>query len=143
MPTKALLNQAQEMQKNMRELQKNPGSLDTSKKLVDIEAAVKVEEGRQEQEEKREKEKLQAALKSSLTPKELADSWEAAAAATKNLNQSRNNIPVNRELTTILFLSARSDPVERVEREASREPNIKITQVEISPPLPKPEIASE
>jgi len=143
MPTKALLNQAQEMQKNMRELQKNPGSLDTSKKLVDIEAAVKVEEGRQEQEEKREKEKLQAALKSSLTPKELADSWEAAPAATKNLNQSRNNIPVNRELTTILFLSARSDPVERVEREASREPNSKITQVEISPPLPKPEIASE
>lgn len=173
----ALLKQAQEMQKNMRELQKNPGSLDTRKKLADMEAMAKQEAARQEQEEKQEKEKLPAALKkqldapdpvklpdwtpttpqfkaadkptkkivdeevriiqtgtSSLTPKELADSWEAAAVAAKNLNHSRNNISVNGKLTTIMFLSTRSDPLERVELEASREPDTKITRVEISSP---------
>ena len=31
---------------------------------------------------------------SSLTPKELADGWEAAAVAAKNLNHGRNNIEV-------------------------------------------------
>ena len=80
---------------------------------------------------------------SSLTPKELADSWEAAAVAAQNLNHGRNNISVNGKLTTIMFLSTRSEPVERVELEASREPDGKITQVEISSPLPKPEIESE
>jgi DNA-binding TFAR19-related protein (PDSD5 family) len=80
---------------------------------------------------------------SSLTPKELADSWEAASVAAQNLNHGRNNISVNGKLTTIMFLSTRSEPVERVELEASREPDGKITQVEISSPLPKPEIESE
>jgi hypothetical protein len=80
---------------------------------------------------------------SSLTPKELADNWEAAVAAAKNLNHGRNNISVNGKLTTIIFLSTRTDPVERVELEASREPGGKITQVEISSPLPKPEVESE
>jgi len=48
---------------------------------------------------------------SSLTPKELADNWEAAAAAVaaKNLNHGRNNIDVNGKLTTISFLSTRTD----------------------------------
>ena len=183
---KALLKQAQEMQKNARELQKNPGSLDTKKKIADMEAAAKAEEARQEQEEKHEKEKLQAALQkqldapgpvtlpdwtpatpqfhatgkptkkivdeevkiiqtgtSSLTPKELADSWEAAAVAANNLNHGRNNIEVNGKLTTIMFLSTRTDPVQEVKLEASREPDSKITQVEISSPLPKPDIGSE
>jgi hypothetical protein len=80
---------------------------------------------------------------SSLTPKELADSWEAAAVAAKNLNHGRNNISVNGKLTTIMFLSTRSEPVERVELEASREPDAKISQIEISSPLPKPDIKSE
>jgi hypothetical protein len=80
---------------------------------------------------------------SSLTPKELADGWEAAAVAAKNLNHGRNNIEVNGKLTTIMFLSTRTDPVQEVKLEASREPGGKITQVEISSPLPKPEIESE
>lgn len=61
-----LLKLAQEMQENTRELQKNPGSLDTRKKLADMEAMAKQEAARQEQEEKQEKEKLQAALKKQL-----------------------------------------------------------------------------
>lgn len=80
---------------------------------------------------------------SSLTPKELADTWEASVVAANNLNHGRNNISVNGKLTTIIFLSTRTDPVQKVELEASREPDSKITQVEISSPLPKPEIESE
>jgi hypothetical protein len=80
---------------------------------------------------------------SSLTPKELADNWEAAAVAAKDLNHGRNNISVNGTLTTIMFLSTRTDPVQEVKLEASREPGGKITQVEISSPLPKPDIGSE
>ena len=80
---------------------------------------------------------------SSLTPKELADSWEAAAVAAKNLNHGRNNISVNGKLTTIMFLSTRTDLVQEVKLEASREPNAKITQIEISSPLPKPDVHGE
>ena len=80
---------------------------------------------------------------SSLTPKEVADGWEAAAVAANNLNHGRNNIEVNGKLTTIMFLSTRTDPVQEVKLEASREPGGKITQVEISSPLPKPDIGSE
>ena len=80
---------------------------------------------------------------SPLTPKELADSWEAAAQTANNLNHGRNNISVNQKLTTIIFLSTRTDPVQKVELEASREPDSKITNVEISSPLPKPNIGSE
>ena len=174
-----LLKQAQEMQRNARELQKNPGSVDTRKKLADMEAMAKQEAARQEQEEKGEKEKLQAALKkqleapdpvafpewtpatpefkpagkpakklvdeevrilqtgaSSLTPEQLADSWESATIVKeKNLRRSRNNPDVNGEITRILFLSTQTDPVERVELEASREPNSKVTQ---KSPLPCP-----
>ena len=178
-----LLKQAQEMQKNA----KKPGSLDTRKKLADMEAMAKQEAARQEQEEKDEKEKLQTALKkqleapgpvafpdwtpvapefkpagkpakklvdeevkivqtgtSSLTPEQLADSWESATVVKeKNLSQGRNNLNVNGKITRILSLSTQTDPVERVKLEASREPNSKVTQVEISSPLPKPKIASE
>jgi hypothetical protein len=181
-----LLKQAQEMQKNARDLQKSPGSPDTRKKLADMEAMAKEQAAQQEQEEKEEKEKLQAALKkqleapgnvtfpdwtpvtpefkpagkpakklvdeevkivqtgtSSLTPEKIAESWQAAAAAANNLNQSLNNINVNGKTTRILFLSTRTDPRQEVELEASREPASKVTQVEISSPLPKPEIGSE
>ena len=80
---------------------------------------------------------------SSLTPEKLADSWQAAAGAANNLNQSMNKISVNGKITRILFLSTRTDPRQEVELEASREPDSKITQVEISSPLPKPDIGSE
>jgi hypothetical protein len=177
----------QQLLKQGQEMQKNSGSLDTRKKLADMGAMAKQEAARQEQEEKDEKEKLQAALKkqldvpglvafpdwtpvtpefkpagkpakklvdeevrivqtgtSSLTPEQLADSWESATVVKeKNLNRSRNNLNVNGKITRILFLSTQTDPVERVELEASREPNSKVTQVEISSPLPKPDVGSE
>jgi hypothetical protein len=78
---------------------------------------------------------------SSLTPEKIAESWQAAAA--NNLNQSLNKMNVNGKVTRILFLSTRTDPRQEVELEASREPDSKITQVEISSPLPKPDIGSE
>jgi hypothetical protein len=80
---------------------------------------------------------------SPVTPEKIADSWQAAANAANNLNQSLNKISVNGKITRILFLSTRTDPRQEVELEASREPDSKITQVEISSPLPKPEIGSE
>jgi hypothetical protein len=80
---------------------------------------------------------------SPLTPEKIADSWQAAANAANNLNQSLNRISVNGKITRILFLSTRTDPRQEVELEASREPDGKITQVEISSPLPKPNIDGE
>ena len=184
---KDMLKQAQEMQKEAKELQKqNPTSQDTKKKLSEMLSQAKEEEARQEAQEKREKEKLQAALKkqleapgpvvlpdwtpatpefkpagpaarkivddevrivqagtSLLTPEKIADNWQAAANTANNLNQSLNKISVNGKITRILFLSTRTDPRQEVELEASREPDGKITQVEISSPLPKPNIESE
>ena len=87
--------------------------------------------------------KIVQAGTSSLTPEKIADSWQAAAAAANSLNQSLNKINVNGKITRILFLSTRTDPRQEVELEASREPDSKITQVEISSPLPKPNIDSE
>jgi hypothetical protein len=80
---------------------------------------------------------------SSLTPEKIADSWQATATTANNLNQSLNKISVNGKITRILFLSTRTDPRQEVELEASREPDSKTTQVEISSPLPKPDIPSE
>src|SRR5215813_4257604 len=80
---------------------------------------------------------------SSLPPEKIADSWQAAATATNNLNQSLNKINVNGKITRILFLSTRTDPRQEVELEASREPDAKISQIEISSPLPKPDIGGE
>src|SRR4051794_10737015 len=80
---------------------------------------------------------------SPLTPEKIADNWQAAATAANNLNQSLNKMNVNGKITRILFLSTRTDPREEVELEASREPDSKITQVEISSPLPKADVASE
>jgi hypothetical protein len=184
---KEMLKEAQEMQTEAKELQKqNPTAPDTKKKLAEMLSQAKEEEARQEEQEKRDKEKLQAALKkqleapgpvvlpdwtpatpefkaagrparkivddevrivqtgtSSLTPEKIADSWQAAATAANNLNQSLNKISVNGKITRILFLSTRTDPRQEVELEASREPDGKITQVEISSPLPKPETESE
>lgn len=80
---------------------------------------------------------------SSVTPEKIADSWQAAANAANNLNQSLNKISVNGKITRILFLSTRTDPRQEVELEASREPDSKTTQIEISSPLPKPDAESE
>ena len=80
---------------------------------------------------------------SSATPEKIAESWQAAAAAANNLNQSLNKLNVNGKITRILFLSTRTDPRQEVELEASRGPDSKITQIEISSPLPKPEIGNE
>ena len=182
---KEMLKEAQEMQKEAKKLQ-NPAAPDTKKKVAEMLSQAKEEEARQEREEKRDKEKLQTALKkqleapgpvvlpdwtpatpefkaaglaarkivddevkivqtgtSSLTPEKIADSWQAATAAANNLNQSLNKISVNGKITRILFLSTRTDPRQEVELEASREPDSKITQVEISSPLPKPDIESD
>jgi hypothetical protein len=184
---KDMLKEAQEMQKEVKQLQKdNPTSPDTKRKLAEMLSQAKEVEAQQEQQEKREKEKLQAALKqqleapgpavlpnwtpitpefkaagaparkivddevkivqtgtSSLTPEKIADSWQGAATAANNLNQSLTKISVNGKITRILFLSTRTDPRQEVELEASREPDSKITQVEISSPLPKPDIEGE
>ncbi len=75
---------------------------------------------------------------SSRTPEQLADAWEAAI-ADKKINHVRNNISSNNNLTTILFLTTRTDPREEVRMEARRPEGAKITQVTISSPLPKPE----
>src|SRR6476660_10057612 len=80
---------------------------------------------------------------SSLAPDKIAESWQAAATAANNLNQSLNKMNVNGKVTRILFLSTRTEPRQEVELEASREPDSKTTQVEISSPLPKPDIGSE
>ena len=80
---------------------------------------------------------------SSLTPEKTAESWQAAVTAANNLNQSLNKLNVNGKITRILFLSTRTDPRQEVELEASREPDSKVTQVEISSPLPKPEVGGE
>ena len=80
---------------------------------------------------------------SSLTPEKIADSWQTSANAPNNLNQSLNKMNVNGKITRILFLSTRTDPRQEVELEASREPDSKITQIQISSPLPKPDIESE
>jgi hypothetical protein len=64
---KEMLKEAEKIQKEAGELQKqNPTSPDTKKKLAEMEAHAKEEEARQEQQEKREKEKLQAVLKKQL-----------------------------------------------------------------------------
>ena len=79
----------------------------------------------------------------SIAPKEVADSWEAAATAASNLNRTRNSISSNGTITMIMFLSTRTDPSEEVKMEATRAPGEKLTRIEISSPLPKPVIEGE
>ena len=176
----------QQLLKQAQEMQKSSGSQDARKKLAEMEAMANQVAAQQDQEEKDEKQKLQAALKkqldapgpvafpdwipatpefkpgskpakkvvdeevkivqtgtSSLTPDKIAESWQAAATAANNLNQSLNKMNVNGKITRILFLSTRTDPRQEVELEASREPGSKVTHVEISSPLPKPDIGTE
>ena len=80
---------------------------------------------------------------SSVDPEKIAESWQAAATAANNLNQSLNKLNVNGKITRILILSTRTDPRQEVELEAGREPGSKITQIQISSPLPKPDIGND
>lgn len=75
---------------------------------------------------------------SPLSPKELGDAWEAAIAG-KEIKRSRNNITSNGAPTVVLFLSTRTDPREELRLEARREVNGKMTEINISSPLAKPE----
>ena len=182
-----MLKEAQELQQQAAEIQKqNPTTPDAKKKLSEMEAEAKAEAARQEKEEELESQKLQAALRqqldapgkvslpgwtpatpqfkvtgpavkkivgdevrviqtgtTSIAPKEVADSWEAAATAASNLNRGRNNISSNGTITVIMFLSTRTDPPEEVKMEATRAPGEKLTRIEISSPLPKPVIEGE
>jgi seryl-tRNA synthetase len=79
---------------------------------------------------------------SPVAPDEILKSWEAAA-ADKPVNHVTNDITVNNAITKILFLSTRSDPIQEVRMRAHREPGQKTTEIEISSPLPKPEIDSD
>ena len=79
---------------------------------------------------------------SALTPNELLDAWKASV-ADKPLNNVSNNIRSNGSVTTRLYVSTRTDSEEKVTFEASREAGGKITLVEISTALPKPNIDSE
>ena len=67
----------------------------------------------------------------------------SSRAANRISNQSLNNMNVNGKITRILFSARAPIPGQEVELEASREPDSKVTQVEISSPLPKPDIESE
>ena len=75
---------------------------------------------------------------SAATPEEVADAVEAAV-ADKKINHVRNNISSNGNLTTIMFLTTRTDPEEKVRIEARRAPGEKISRIVISSPLPVPE----
>ena len=75
---------------------------------------------------------------SPLTPAELADAWEKAI-ANQPINHVRNNMSSNGSLTTILFLSTRTDPEEEVRLEARRAPGEKISHVTVLSPLPVPD----
>lgn len=79
---------------------------------------------------------------SPLTPDELADAWEKEV-TNLPINHVRNNISSNGNLTTILFLTTRTDPREEVRLEARRAPAEKITHVIVMSPLPVPEIDDE
>jgi hypothetical protein len=79
---------------------------------------------------------------SALTPNELLDAWKASV-ADKPLNNVSNNIRSNGSVTTRLYVSTRTDSEEKVTLEASREAGGKITLVEISTALPKPNIDNE
>ncbi len=83
---------------------------------------------------------------STLTPDKLADAWIAAIAQkpiNHILNTNISNGDLNRDLSTTLFLDSREGAQEKVRMHASRSAGAKITEVEISSPLPKPEVESD
>ena len=74
---------------------------------------------------------------STLTPDELGKAWIAAIAA-KEINHVLNTNTTNGDKSITLFLDTREGPREKVEMHASRPVGARITEVEISSPLPKP-----
>ena len=79
---------------------------------------------------------------SPLTPDELAEAW-VAAIADKKINHFLNTNTTNGDKSTTLFLDTRDGPREKVRMHASRPVGAKITEVEISSPLPKPDEGSD
>ena len=79
---------------------------------------------------------------SPLTPAELADAWEAAV-RTQEINRFRNNISSNGNLTTVVFLTTRTEPRQELRLESRRAPDEKITHVTILSPLAVPEPADD
>jgi hypothetical protein len=73
-----------------------------------------------------------------MTPAELANAWDKAV-ADQPINHVRNNISSNGRLTTILFVTTRTDPQEKARLEARREPDEKVSHVTVLSPLPLPE----
>ena len=68
---------------------------------------------------------------------EILDAWEAAV-ADKPLNHFHNNSRSNGNAHTMLDVSTRTDPVQKVRLEASRDSGEKVTRVTIALRLPKP-----
>ena len=62
--------------------------------------------------------------------------------AAGNLNHSRNNNTINARVSTVMFLTTRTAPFQEVRMEAEREGG-KVTKIEISSTLPKPNIDSD
>jgi hypothetical protein len=79
---------------------------------------------------------------STLTPDKLAEAW-IAAIAQKPINHILNTNSSNGDKSTTLFLDSREGAQEKVRMHASRPVGAKITEVEISSPLPKPEVESD
>lgn len=79
---------------------------------------------------------------SSLPPRQILAAWEAAV-ADKPLSHYNNDISVNDTVTTMIDISSRTDPIQKVVLEAKRGPDEKITQVTISSPMPKPKDTGE
>ncbi|MGH8091997.1 MAG: hypothetical protein ACREIF_00795 [Chthoniobacterales bacterium] len=75
---------------------------------------------------------------STLTPDQLAEAW-VAAIAQKPINHILNTNSSNGDKSTTLFLDSRESAQEKVRMHASRSVGAKITEVEISSPLPKPD----
>ena len=74
---------------------------------------------------------------SPIDPDKILQAWEAATAG-KPLNHVSNRGSSNGNISNRLYVSTRTDPVEKVRLEARREVGEKITRVTISLELPKP-----
>ena len=79
---------------------------------------------------------------STLTPDKLGEAW-IAAIADKPFNHVLNTNSSNGDKSITLFLDSREGPREKVRMHAGRPVGAKITEVEISSPLPKPDEDSD
>ena len=79
---------------------------------------------------------------SEIGPRELLASWEASL-VDKPLNHFNNDSTSNGALTTVLDISSRSDPTQKVTLEARRASDEKVTHITVSSPLPKPVISKD